>query len=100
MVWTHGKDTVLEFIDNTNHLHRTIKFIYSICAETVNLLDTMVHLINNHMETELYTKPTDTYQYLFLSSCHLCHLIENISKSLALCIKHICSTMAYFEKHV
>ena len=58
MVWTHGKDTLLELIDNANRLHPTIKFTYLLSPETVNFLDTTVHLINNHIKTELYTKPT------------------------------------------
>ena len=39
MVWTHGKDTLLEFIDNANRLHPTIKFTYSFSPEAVNFLD-------------------------------------------------------------
>ena len=96
MVWTHEKDTLLEFIDNVNRLHSTIKFTYPFSPETVNLLDTTVHLINNEIETELYTKHNDTHQYLLPSSCHI---IKNIPKSLAPRIKRICSTIAYFEKH-
>ena len=99
MVWTHGIDTLLEFIDNANRLHPTIKFTYSFSPETVHFLDTTGHLINNHIETELYRKPTDTHQYLFPSSCHPRCIIKNIPKSLALRIKCICSTTAYFEKH-
>ena len=99
MVWTHGIDTLLEFIDNANRLHPIIKFTYSFSTETVNFLDTTVHLINNHIETELYTKPTDPHQYLLFSSCHPRHSIQNIPKSLALRIKRICSTGDYFKKH-
>ena len=29
VVWTHGKDTLLDFIVNANHLHPIIKFTYS-----------------------------------------------------------------------
>ena len=99
MVWEHRIDTLLEFIGNANSLHPTIKFAYLFSPETVNLLDTAVHLINYHIETELYTKPTDTHQYLLHSSCYPCHIIKNIPKSLALHIKCICSTTADFKKH-
>ena len=99
MVWTHREDTLLEFIDIANHLYPTIKFTYSFSPETVNFLDATVDLMNNHIETELYTKPTDTHQYLLPSSCHPHHIIKNIPKSLALRIKRICFTTAYFEKH-
>ena len=96
---THVIDILLEFIDNANHLHPTIKFTNSFSPATVNFLNTMLHLINNHIKTKLYLKPTDTHQYLLPSSCHSCHMIKNIPKSLAVCIKCICSTTAYFEKH-
>ena len=98
MVWTYGRDTLLEFIDNANRLHPTIIFTYSFSPETVNFLDTTVHLINNHIKIELYTKPTNTHQYLHSSSCHSSHLIKNIPKSLALRIKQICSATASVQK--
>ena len=41
----------LEFINNANHLHLTIKFTYLFSPETVNFQDTTVHLINIHIET-------------------------------------------------
>ena len=50
------------------------------------------------MESELYTKPTDTHHYLLPGSCHPRHIIKNIPKSLALRIKCVCFTAAYFEK--
>ena len=99
MVWTHGIDTLLEFINNANRLHPIVKFTYSFAAETVNFLDTTILLINNHIETELYTKPTDTHQNLLPSSCHISHIIKNIPKSLELGIKRIYFITAYFEKH-
>ena len=70
MVWTHGKDTLLQFIDNTNRLHPTIKFIFLFSPKTVYFLDTTVHLINKHIKTKVYTKPTHTHQYIFHKSCH------------------------------
>ena len=53
MVMTHVIDILLEFIHNVNRLYPTIKFTYLFSPETVNFLDTMVHLINNHIKTEL-----------------------------------------------
>ena len=83
-------------------LHLTIKFTYSFSSENVNILDTTVHLINNHIQTKLYIKPIDTYQYLFPSSFHPRLIIKNIPKSSALHIKLLhfsFSTTAYFQKH-
>ena len=44
------------------------------------------------VETDLYTKPTDKHQYLFISSCHSDHTKCSIPYSLALHLCHICSS--------
>ena len=53
----------------------------------------MVSVKNGSMETDLYTKPTDKYQYLHLlvSSCHPQHIKRAIPFSLALRLRRICS---------
>ena len=83
MGWRHEKDTLFEFINNANRLqYPTIKFTYSFFPETVNFLETTLHLINNHIKTELYTKPTDTHQYLLRNFCHSRYIIKKYGKSL------------------
>ena len=68
--WTHGKHTSLEFIDDANCLHPTMKFNLCVFLQNNKLSKRNGHVINNHIETELYTKPTDTHRYLLPSSCH------------------------------
>ena len=82
-----------------NNLFPTVRFIHCISPEKVNFLDTTVHLVDNFLETEICTKSTDTHQYLLSSSCHPRHIIKNIPKSLALRIRRVCSTSAFFDKH-
>ena len=94
-----GKNILLELIDNANRLHPTIKFTYLFSPAAVNFLDTTVHFVNNHIETELYTKLTDIQQHLLPSSCNPRHIIKNVPKSLPLRTKRICSSTAYFEKN-
>ena len=55
-------------------------------------------LVHNFLETEIHTKPTDTHQYLLPSSCYPRRIIKNIPRSLALCIKKVCSALAFFDK--
>ena len=99
LVWSHGIKALNEFIEAANNLYPTIKFAQCISPEKVNFLDTTVHLVDNSLETEIYTKPTDTHQYLLPSSCHSRHIIKNIPRSLALRIRRVCSTSAFFDKH-
>ena len=99
LVWTPGIKAFNKFIEAANSLHPTIKFTHCISPEKVNVLDTTVHLVDNSLETETYTKPTDTHQYLLPSSCHPRHIIKNIPRSLALRIRRACSTSAFFDKH-
>ena len=40
---------------------------------------------------DLYTKPTDTHQYLLPTSCHPKHFCKNVPYSLALRLRRICS---------
>ena len=55
-------------------------------------------LDNGKIKTDLYTKPTDTHQYLNWTSCHLHHTKAAIPYSLALRLRRICSENAFFEK--
>ena len=68
MIWTHGKEHLKSFIGFLNSIHPSIKFTHEYSnslRQTLPFLDVQVHLINNHIETDLHTKPTDKLQYLF-----------------------------------
>lgn len=49
---------------------------------------------------DLYTKPTDTHQYLLPNSCHPKHCTAAIPCSLALHRRRICSTDATLQKRI
>ena len=89
MIWTHGEEHLKSFITHkySNSLHQTLPF-----------LDVQVHLINNHIETDLHTKPTDKHQYLLKTSCHPNHTKKAIPFSLFLRIRRICSTDPFFDQ--
>ena len=61
-------------------------------------LDVQVHLINNHIQTDLHTKSTDKHQYLLKTSCHPNHTKKAIPFSLFLRIRRICSTDTFLTK--
>ena len=65
MIWTGTKLQFEQFIMHLNQQHSSIKFIYKISNEAVELLDTTVYIDkNNQLQTKLYRKPTDRENYL------------------------------------
>lgn len=109
--------TTVEYSIRRGHLlyGGNISMIFLSCGPTVNLscnhswmslidtivrlmancqvvfLDTRVYLKNGLVETNLRIKPTDTYQYLQMNSCHPRHCKTAIPYRQALCLYKICS---------
>ena len=64
----------------------------------ITFLDTMVLLEDDILHTDLYTKPTDTHQYLSPNSCHPKHCTTSIPYSQALRLRRICLRRKDFVK--
>ena len=65
VIWTHSEQSLSDFIDNLNTRHHSIKFTSDISRTSVNFLDTTVHINpDGTIATDLYTKPTDSHNYL------------------------------------
>ena len=67
MIWTEGEEHLKDFIRYLNSIHASIKFTHGYSNsshQTLPFLDVQVHLSNNHIQTDLHTKPTDKHQYL------------------------------------
>ena len=58
----------------------------------------MVSITDGIIETDLYMKPTDSYQYLLSSSCHPFYCKKGIPYSQALRLNRICSNNEFFDK--
>ena len=69
-VWDKGQDKLNVFLRKTNEFHHSIKFTAGFSMDRVRFLDTTVTLEGDTIWTDLYTKPTNTHQYLSLDSCH------------------------------
>ncbi len=92
MVFDHGEEELLRFLDHINNLHPTIKFAHEYSRNSINFLD--VHVTKNeegYLMTDLFVKPTDSHAYLNYSSCHPRHIVNSIPYSQALRIIRICS---------
>ena len=96
MKWTHGRDSLEDFIQRANSFHPTIKFTAEVSNEEHIFLDTKSCLVDGRIVVDLYTKPTDTHQYLLPSSCHPKHCSKNIPYSLALRLRRICTDTETF----
>ena len=66
--------------------------------EEINFLDVNIRLRNRQLETDLHTKPTDTYQFLDSTSCHPYHCKKSIPYSQALRYNRLCSDNKKFDQ--
>ena len=86
-------------MEEINNYHPTIKFTAEWSRESVSFLDVKVILRGGRIITDLYTKPTDTHQYLHQRSCHPGHCKSSIAYSQALRIRRICSDFSDYLHH-
>ena len=100
-LWTHGLKELLEFHDYLNSLHESIKFTMEYSDTQIIFLDTIVkkHPTENRLIVELYTKPTDTHNYLHFSSSHPSHTKRGGPYGRFLRVKRNCTLDEDFEKH-
>ena len=90
-IWQHGEESLKIFLLQINSFHSTIRFTSETSREHLSFLDTTVILDGRTIHTDLYTKPTDTHQYLSPESCHPKHCTMSIPYSQGLRIRRICS---------
>ena len=100
MLWQHGIDELEIFHEYLNTRVPTITFTKEYSNTNVSFLDVMVKIINNKLETDLFSKPTDSHDYLLYSSAHPQRCKDSIPYSQFLRIRRLCSRMVDFEKNV
>ena len=99
MIWTHGEDELEKFYEHLNSCHETIKFTMEKSRTEIAFLDTKVRLNKGELSTELYTKPTDSHNYLRYNSSHPKHVMKAIPYSQLTRIKRICTDQEDFVKY-
>ena len=100
IIWQHGEEELNNFISHLNNCSDHIKFTSETSTRSVAFLDTLVLLQNNHIETDLYSKPTDSHNYLMYDSAHPQRCKDSIPYSQFLRIRRICSQLEAFDRHV
>ena len=100
-VFSTSRSQVEEFIDYMNSSHTTIKFTADISEEEVVFLDTRVKVDpqTNEIYTDLYTKDTDTQNYLSFESCHPKHCKTGGPYGEFLRIRRNCHKIEDYERH-
>ena len=100
MIWTKSEKDLVEFLDELNTKHTSIKFEFKYSRQQIEFLVTVVYIDNNNkLQATQYKKPTDRQNYLHSKSEHPYSLKKSIAYSQVLRIQRICSTQNEFEKH-
>jgi hypothetical protein len=91
MLWTHGKEALLNFLTAMNNFHSDIKITYSFSDTSINFLDVTVVKEHNKLITKLYRKDTDRVGYLHFKSDHPRHVKKALPFSIATRITRRCT---------
>lgn len=92
LIWYPNWGSVEEFLRIINNIHAAFNFTHKISTGENHFLD--ITIINNygHIERDIYSKPTDSHQYLHFHSSHSNHIKRNIPYNLAYRISRIVSS--------
>jgi hypothetical protein len=100
MVWPYSIEELNSFIEHLNSRLPTIRFTMEYSEVEIPFLDTLIKKKGRVLKTDLYSKPTDTFDYLLYNSSHPQTCKDSIPYSQFLRIRRICSEMFDYEKHV
>ena len=65
MVWIKSESELRHFMNEIIKKHQSIKFDFKLSKESIEFLDTLVHIDSkNRLPTTLYKTPTDCQNYL------------------------------------
>ena len=99
-IWEDGQESLDVFLKHLNQVHNSIKFTYETSRERVNFLDTWIQVNKEgKIDTDLYTKPTDSNNYLHYTSAHPTHNKKGIPYGQFLRLRRICSDEKSFVDH-
>ena len=99
VIWQHDHSELDNFISYLNSRMPSIKFEAERSLKQVSFLDVLVKLEGRKIETTLYTKPTDSHNYINYASCHQNSCRNGIPYGQFLRLKRICSTEEEFVRN-
>ena len=99
-IWEHGEEELNKWLEYLNSSQPSIKFTTEVSRESVTFLDMTVHLDQDGtLWTDLYTKPSDSHNYLDYNSAHPLHCKRSLPYSQFLRIRRICGKDCDFYRH-
>ena len=96
--WFGSHDDLARFTDWLNSLSPGIKFTVKCSNKQLEVLDTLLCIINGRIESKVYSKPTDGHLSLLPQSSHYRSMHSHIPLGVALRIRRICSQEDWFEE--
>ena len=91
MIWNSSKKRLNSFHQFFNSLDKELKFTMEIAKVSLCFLDLKISIADYKLVTTVYSRPTDSYLYLYSNSCHSPKTTDGIQKGVALKIIRICS---------
>jgi hypothetical protein len=98
LLWMGTDEELASFMEFINSFHPTIKFTHQSSSEKVSFLDISISLENGFLQTDLFTKPTDSHAFLCQHSCHPTHVKRNLPYSQFLRLRRLCSEENRFQQ--
>eukprot|EP00061_Rhincodon_typus_P005888 g25951.t1 len=86
-----------QFINFTNTFHPNLKFTWTISNTSLSFLDPSISISGDHLETDIYFKPTDSHSYPDYTSSHPPSCKNVIPYFQFLCLRCICSQDGVFH---
>ena len=97
-LWTHGEESLKQFLDNLNNYDPNVKFTREYSKKEIPLLDLKVGIKNGNITTDLYVRDTDRHQYLRYTSAHPYLTNTSVVFSQALRLNRLCTFKKDFER--
>ena len=99
-LWQQGPAALNSFTEYINLLYPTIKIELVHSESKFNVLDVTLHLVDGFIQTDVYSKPTDSHLYLPPSSAHPKHVFKAIPFGVALRLRRNCSKDCFLNKRL
>ena len=98
-IWTHGENELHKYHEHLNSYHENIKYTMEYSYDKITFLDTWVKKLKDTLIVELYTKPTDTHNYLHFTSSHPKHIKRAGPYGQFLRVRRNCTLNSDYIKH-
>ena len=99
-IWFESVSSLLKFTDWLTSLSDSIKFTVKYSEVQLEVLETLLFIVNRRIESKVYFKPTVGHMYLLPQSSHHQSLYGNIPFGVALWLRRICSRDDWLDEQL